>query len=161
MRCTLLMVTPDVIDRATPSGNVLDKDRTKRKDEEKKKNKEREKPRRLGLLGNSKKIGDAWENIIKFWLRDHGFVVVKSLLSRGPFDLFAIPPDYDWRTREHKNENWDWLYEKTLAVQAKYNGYVKPAERKHLKYLQTKHSRTKVVIMYSKENGHVGIKLFI
>ncbi len=106
-------------------------------------------------------MGDSFEKMCINWLRKNNFTVVKSCLSRGVFDFIAIPPSYDWRISEHKNDNWDWLYEKVLSIQAKFSGTISKKERINLvNKIRLHGNRTLVVIIYMKDDGNISFKRF-
>jgi len=103
----------------------------------------------------SSEKGNDWEWKCINWLKELGFFIIKSYLSRGTIDFSATPPEFDYRPLKNKltTSSYDWIFQKQLLVQAKLNGYVPPKERNRLRNLAKKHkSRARVVIMFQQNN---------
>lgn len=104
---------------------------------------------------SSSEKGNDWEWQCINWLKELGFFIIKSYLSRGTIDFSATPPEFDYRPLKNRlhTSSYDWIFQKQLLVQAKLNGYVPPKERIRLRNLAKKHkSRARVVIMFQQNN---------
>ena len=85
--------------------------------------------------------GYRFENRTRKYLERLGWYVIRSYRSWGIYDLIAIPP------QDKKDPLWRNV---PLLIQCKYNGYVKPAERKALEESSKKYCGLVVVVSTAK-----------
>lgn len=85
--------------------------------------------------------GYRFENRTRKYLERLGWYVIRSYRSWGIYDLIAIPP------QDKKDPLWRNV---PLLIQCKYNGYVKPAERKALEDSSKKYCGLVVVVSTAK-----------
>lgn len=92
--------------------------------------------------------GRAFEYRVMKHFRELGYYCIRSYASKGVFDFVAVPP----------NTSTTLDFNDTLLVQAKTNGYVRPAEVKELKLAASRYKGT-VLLAWIGNNHKIEFKV--